>query len=252
MNDQTGSYRASEYEPQPGQPGQPGPAGWSRPPEQPVQPGYGEPVPGQWAPAPPQGSYGQVPQYSASQPYGGPQYGPPPQYGSYGPPQQFHYGPPPARPGGGTVITAGVIQIVQASLFVFIALGILLIADVVNSTGDEVDRQLGSDVSDTTDSVSRWVAIGGLLLLAGAVFMIVLAALAMRGRRWAAITSVVLQALSIVGTLVSLAQSDAGDSPGFGVVFLLASVAVVVFFLLPASSAYFADRSAARAVTAGR
>jgi hypothetical protein len=142
------------------------------------------------------------------------------------------------------VITAAVIQIVQASLFVLGALVILFVADVVNSAGDEFDQQLGSDVSGTTDSVSRWVAVGGLLLLAGAVFMIVLAALAIRGRRWAAITSVALQALAALASLAGLIQSDAGDSPGLGLVFLLASVAVVVLFLLPASTAYFAARTA--------
>ena len=145
------------------------------------------------------------------------------------------------------MITAAVIQIVQASLFVLVALAILFIADLVNTAGDEFDRQAGSDISGTTDAASRWVAVGGLLLLAGAVFMIVLAALAIRGRRWAAITSVVLQALSALGGLVGLTQSDAGDSPGFAVVFLLASIAVVVLFLLPASTAYFAAKRADRA-----
>lgn len=144
------------------------------------------------------------------------------------------------------MITAAVIQIVQASLFVLGALAILLVADVVNSAGDEFDRQSGSDISDTTDSLSRWVALGGLLLLAAAVFMIVLAALAIRGKRWAAITSVVLQGLTALAGLVGLIQSGTGDSPGIGLVFLLASIAVVVLFLLPASTAYFAARSAQR------
>lgn len=230
----------------------------------PGQPGYGEPVADPGAPVPQQGPYGQPAygqpaygqaqeygaphQYAPLQAYGGPQYGAPPSQSGlphqYGPPQQYGYGPPPTRPGGGTVITAAVIQIVQASLFVIVALVILFLADMVNTAGDEFDQQVGSDVSGTTDSVSRWVAIGGLLLLAGAVFMIVLAALAIRGRRWAAITSVVLQVLAALASLAGLRQSDAGDSPGFAVVFLLASVAVVVLFLLPASTAYLAARTA--------
>ena len=103
---------------------------------------------------------------------------------------------------------------------------------------------MGSDVSGTTDSISRWVAVAGLLLLAAAIFMIVLAALAIRGRRWAAITSVVLQALTVLAGVVGLTQSDSADSPGAGVVFVLASVAVVVLFLLPASTTYFAAKAA--------
>lgn len=232
MHDQTGSYGSPQLsgEPQYG------------------APQYGAPTPQQQYGAPPPQQYGAAPQqhYGApAQPYGAPpQYGyGGPQYNPYGAPQYHQPGP---RPGGGTVITAGIIQIVQASLFVLLALGILLVADVVNSAGDEFDRQSGADVSDTTDEVSMWVAVAGLLLLAAAIFMIVLAAVAMRGRRWAAITSVVLQALAVLASVVSLAQSDAGDSPGFSVVFLLASVTVVVLFLLPASTAYFADRSAAR------
>ena len=222
----------------------------------PGQPGYGEPITSQWAPEPygqPQGyaPYGAppyAPQQYGQQQYGEQQYGQQPyapqQYGQqqYG---QYGYGPPP-RPSGATVITAAVIQIVQSALFVLAALAILFLADMVNNAGDEFDTRVGSDVSGTTDSISRWVAVAGLLLLAAAVFMIVLSALAIRGRRWAAITSVVLQALTVVAGLVGLSQSDTGDSPGASVVFLLASVAVVVLFLLPASTTYFAARSAVR------
>jgi hypothetical protein len=217
MTEPTGKYYAPGYGPLPG------------------QPGYGEPIPGSEGP-----TYGGSHQYAPLQSYGGPQYGPP----QYGPPQSG-YGPPPARPGGGTVITAAVIQIAQASLYVLGALGILLLAGVVHSAGDEVDRRSGSDISGSTDSISRWVAVLGLLLLAGAVFMIVLAALAIRGRRWAAITSVVLQALAAVGGLVGLSLVGTGDSaPAIGLVFVLTSVAVAVLFLLPPSTAYFTARTA--------
>lgn len=234
MSEPTGSNNAPGYGSFPGQPGYGAPT----PPHAPLQP-YGQPQ-----------QNGQPQQSGQPQQYGGPQYGPPQPYGPppYGPPSaygpQYGYGMPVARPSGGTVITAAVIQIVQAALFVIAALGILFVADVVNSAGDEFDRQSGSDISGTTDSISRWVAVGGLLLLACAAFMIVLAALAIRGRRWAAITSVVLQGLAAVTSLIGLSQSDAGDSPGIGVVFVLASIAVVVLFLLPASTTYFAAKTA--------
>lgn len=245
MSEPTGNYYAPGQGPMPG------------------QPGYGEPIPSPWAPASPEGLYEPTAQQYVPPDYGAPAYGAP-QYGTaqygtaqYGAPQngaapygpqwqQFNYGPPVPRPSAGTVITAAVIQIVQASLFVLAALAILLVADVVNNAGDEFGRQSGNDISGTTDSLSRWVAVGGLLLLAAAVFMIVLAALAIRGKRWAAITSVLLQGLTVLGGLAGLARSGAADSPGASVIFLLASIAVVVLLLVPPSTAYFAARAAAR------
>lgn len=232
MSEPTGNYYAPGQGPMPG------------------QPGYGEPIPSPWASA---SQYEPTAQQYAPPAYGAPQYGAP-QYGAqqyggpaYGPQwQQFNYGPPTPRPSGATVITAAVIQIVQSSLFMLAALAILLVADVVNNAGDEFDRQSGSDISGTTDSLSRWVAVAGLLLLIAAVFMIVLAALAIRGKRWAAITSVVLQGLTALGGLAGLARSGGADSPGASVVFLLASIAVVVLFLIPPSTAYFAAKTATR------
>lgn len=210
MTEPTGRYYAPGYGPLPG------------------QPGYGEPIPGPGSPP-----YGGPPAYGGSPSFGGS-----PGYG---------YGPPPVRPSGGTVITAAIIQIAQASLYVLGALGMLLVAGVVNGAGDEIDRRSGSDISVSTDTIARLVAVIGLVLLAGAVFMIVLAALAIRGRRWAAITSVVVQALAAILGLVglSLARSSAG-TPAVGLVFVLVSVAVAVLFLLPPSTAYYTAKTAER------
>ena len=240
MSEPTGNYYAPGQGPMPG------------------QPGYGEPIPSPWA-APPPGPYDQTAQqYGPPPAYGGPQYdtgqygmaqygAPAPPYGQQWQPPPFSYGLPVPRPSGATVITAAVIQIVQASLFVLAALAILLVADVVNNNaGDEFDRQSGSDISGTTDTLSRWVAVVGLLLLVAAAFMIVLAALAIRGKRWAAITSVVLQGLTVLGGLAGLARSGSADSPGASIVFLLASIAVVVLFLIPPSNAYFTAKTAHR------
>ena len=238
MSEPTGNYYAPGQGPMPG------------------QPGYGEPIPSPWAPngqhdPTAQHAYGL--QYGAQPQYGQSQYGQPSQYGQsqYGQPSQYgqqwlNYGPPGPRPSGGTVITAAVIQIVQASLFVLAALAILLVADVVNNAGDEFDRQSGRDISGTTDTLSRWVAVAGVLLLLAAVFMIVLASLAIRGRRWAAITSVVLQGLTVLAGLVGLTQSGTTDTPGASVIFILASIAVVVLFLVPSSTAYFTAKTATR------
>ena len=224
MSEPTGNYYAPGQGPLPG------------------QPGYGEPIPSPWAP---NGHHEATAQY----PYGAPaQYGQQSLYGQqsqYGQ-QWLNYGPPGPRPSGATVITAAVVQIVQASLLALGGLAILLLADVVDNAGDEIDRRSGSDVSGTTDVLSRWVAVFGVVLLASAVFMIVLAALAIRGKRWAALTSVVLQGLIVVGGLIGLTRSGSADSPGASVVSVLASLAVVVLFLLPASTTYFAARSATR------
>ena len=182
----------------------------------PGQPAYLQPVHGQGHP---------------SQPYGQP---------AYGYPQAF--APPgfggPDRPSAATVITAGVIQIVQSSLFVFLGLAFIFVADLVNAAGDELDRSLQTDVSGGTDLVARWVAVLGVAILACAIFMIVLAALTMRGRRWAAITSIVLQGISAVLVLIGLASDN--SSPGFAIVFLLASIAVIALYLSTPSTRYFA------------
>lgn len=184
--------------------------------------------------------------------YWAPGYGPhpgQPGYGepipSYEPPQNYGYGPPVVVPSAGTVITAAVIQIIQASLFALGGAAILLLAGLVNSAGDEVGRRSGSDVSRTTDTLSHLVAIAGMLLILGAIVMIGLAALAIRGRRWAATTSIVLQVLAVVGGLSGLSRSETHDNAAAGVVFVCASIAVVVLFLLPASTEYFAARAAA-------
>ena len=172
--------------------------------------------------------------------YAGTGYGPGPGQPAYGYPQAF--APPgfggPDRPSAATVITAGVIQIVQSSLFVFLGLAFIFVADLVNAAGDELDRSLQTDVSGGTDLVARWVAVLGVAILACAIFMIVLAALTMRGRRWAAITSIVLQGISAVLVLIGLASDD--SSPGFAIVFLLASIAVIALYLSTPSTRYFA------------
>jgi hypothetical protein len=153
-------------------------------------------------------------------------------------PPPYGQRPPVRAPGRGTVLAGAVIQLVQAGLLVLAGLAVLLIADLLDRAGDDFDREVGG----IAGTLARWVAGAGLLLLAAAVGLAVLAGLALRGRRWAAVTSVALQAVAIAATVAGLVRSD--SSPGGPLVFLLASAAVVVLFLHPASTAWFGARRA--------
>jgi len=233
-----GNGREGEDVSQPNDPWQQGPP----PPygQQPYgqQPGYGEqPAYGQQQPYGQQQSYGE--DFAAGgyvpPPYGQPAHGWPgqvpyahagPGYGSYG-----------ERPSGATVITASVIQIVQSSLFILFGLLVVFAADLVNEGLAEMESRTGVQ-TDAGRSLTAAVIGIGLTIILIAVFMIVLAALAIRRQRWAAITSIVLQSIGAVIVLLGLAQDNGGT--GSGVLLLLASVAVIVLFAVPSSTRYFA------------
>jgi len=207
--------------------------------------------PGQGYPPP---AYGQQPAYVDQAGYGHQGYGYaapgyPPTYGDplYGGPGQGPqgyllpgYGFAPEQPGGATVITAGVIQIVQSALFVLAGLFVIFVAGAINGGFSQLESDTGLDA--TAGRAITGLAIGiGTAVVLFAVFMIVLAALAMRRQRWAAITSVVLQSVAAVLTLVGLAQDNRASSGN--VLFLLSSVAVIVLFVIPPSSRYLAAKS---------
>jgi len=207
-------------------------------------PGYGQQPP-----------YGQPPGYGEQQPYGQQQaYGEdfaaggyvPPAYGQPAPgwPGQMPYGyagpgygPYGERPSGATVITASVIQIVQSSLFILFGLLVVFVADLFNEGLARVESRTGVQ-TDAGRTVTAAVIGIGLTIILIAAFMIVLAALAIRRQRWAAITSIVLQSIGAVIVLLGLAQDTGGT--GGGVLFLLASAAVIVLFAVPSSTRYFA------------
>jgi hypothetical protein len=239
---------------QPGQPGQPGQQGPQGQPQY-TQPLYGGPESqhgGQQHGQPPQygqPQYGQ-PQYGppqyGDQPYGGPpQYGPgqygPGQYGpgQYGPGMQ-PYGTPPfgagARPSSGTLVTAGVIQIVQSAFWVII--GVIFIA--VASALTNLLRDAG--VTDTAGDAKSAAIAGGLVIIAVAAAMIVLAVLMMRRSNGCRIASIVLQILfAVFYLLATVSAINNQDSPAFPLVFVISCIAVVV--LLLTASAKAATRS---------
>jgi uncharacterized membrane protein YidH (DUF202 family) len=239
--------------------GQPGPYA------APAQQGqYGAPAEQQsWYGAPEQGqrSYGSAPDYPVY-----PGGGPPPGYGgptqaytqgqAYGAPADHYnqyaggyagfnpYQPYGAsyqpRPSGGTVITAAVIQIVQAALGVLAGLLVAFAGDFIRNNANELDDR-GLD-AESAQAVSSVIVAIGLVILLVSVFLIVLAALALQRHRWALVTSVVLQCIWLVLSLVGLASAN--DASGASVIGILASAAVVILFLLPQSAAYIASRQA--------
>jgi hypothetical protein len=206
-----------------------------------------------------QGSYGSAPEYPVY-----PGGGPPPGYGGstqsftqgygYGAEQGYAqypggyadfdpyqpYGAYQPRPSGGTVITAAVIQIVQAVLGVLAGLLVAFAGDLIGSNLNELGDR-GVDTS-SAQAVSTAIILVGVVILLVSVFLIVLAALALQRHRWALITSVVLQCIWLVLSLIGLASAD--QVGGASLIGILASAAVVVLFLLPASSQYVASRQA--------
>jgi hypothetical protein len=215
------------------------------------QHGYGQQA---GYPAPQQSGYGGAPEYPVypgGQPpgYGGPTqgytmpgYDPYSQYaggysgfapyGAYGAYQQ--------RPSGATVITAAVIQIVQGALGVLVGLLVTFAGDFINQNANELDDR-GIDTESAQAVSSAIIAVGiAVLLISG--FLIVLAALAMQRHRWALVTSVVLQAIWVVLSIIGIASAD--QVGGGTVLGILIAAAVVVLFLLPSSSQYIASRQA--------
>jgi hypothetical protein len=151
-------------------------------------------------------------------------------YPGYGAPGQWQQ-----RPSGATVITGAVIQIVQSAIALLIGLVIVFIGDAVDSGVDDVESRTGTDQAAAHTITGVVIAIGVLTIIL-AVFLIVLAALAIRRQRWAVITSVVLQGISVVLLLIGMAQDS--SSVGGNIIALLLGVSVIVLFLVPATNRY--------------
>jgi hypothetical protein len=241
-----------------GQPGQQG--GQGQP--QYTQPLYGDQPPGQPQGQPPYGGqpqgqpqYGQPPygqQYGG--PQGQPQYGEQPPYGQqyggpqgqpqYGGPQQYGqpYGaPPPFRgpaPSSGTLVTAGVIQIVQSAFWIIIAVVFVAGANAIINLLDD------AGVTDSSRDDLKTVAIVvGLVIFVVSATMIVLAALSMRRSNGCRIANIVLEIIfSVFWVLATVSSLNRGDSPVFPLLFLVSGIAVVALLFT----------ASAKAATAGR
>ena len=215
-----------------GQPGQQG--GQGQP--QYTQPLYGEQPQGQPQYGEPQGQpqYGGPPQ--GQQQYGGPQYGQQP-YGqqAYGP----GYGAPPfggptgPAPSSPTLITAGVIQIVQSAFWIIIGVVFVAVASAVSNILN--DAGLSDNSSDDLKTVA---VVVGLIILAVAGAMIVLAALMMRHSNGCRIASIVLEIIfAVMWVLITISTVNDGDNPLFPLLFLASCIAVVALLFTASAKA---------------
>src|SRR6266540_4483806 len=196
---------------QPGQQGQP----------QYTQPLYGQPE-GQQHRQPEYGQpqYGGPPQYG--QPYGQPPYGPPRYGGPYGP-----------RPSSGSLVTAGVIQIVQSAFWLII--GIVLVA--VASALSDILRDAGIS-ENSSDDVKTVAVVIGLVILLVAAAMIVLAALTMRRSNGCRIASIVLEIIfAVFWVLATISSLNNDENPVFPLLFLASCIAVVVLLFTGSAKA---------------
>jgi hypothetical protein len=210
-------------------------------------PGYGGPGYGTGEGAPPYGPPAYGPPGYGPPGYGAPGYGvqgypapagyPPAGYAppGYWPPQPywgFGFGGPP-RPSGATVITGAVVQIVQAAFALLIGLAFLAVGRPVDNSVAESD--VGLAPADEFDVTAASVTVG-LVIVSVAVFLIVLAALAIRRKRWAAITSIALQAVAIVLQFIAII-ADRGTS-GAEAIPLLLGATIMILLVVPASTRY--------------
>jgi hypothetical protein len=230
--------------------------------QSPGQPGYGQPQYGQ---QPPYGQpeYGQQPAYpqqpaSGESQYGQQPYGTPAPYGAqYGQqpayPQQPGYGPyggsaTPARPGH--VVTAAVLG------FVLGAFGVL--GTIVLFIGGAVVSGGGAAANDEIPGLGTiGGAIGGALIVIGLLFLAWTVvtiwgsvwALSGRSRVMLLVAGAIALALSLIGFLGSVGNSGTdGGGIVFQLIFVLASLAIVVLLSLKPAADFFAAHRARRRV----
>ncbi len=186
------------------------------------QPEYGQPQYGQ----PPYGQQHGQPQYGGPPPYGQQPYGQPP----YGPPR--YGGPGGPRPSSGSLVTAGVIQIVQSAFWLII--GIVFVA--VASALSDILRDAG--ITENTDNVKTVAVVIGLVILLVAAAMIVLAALTMRRSNGCRIASIVVEIIfAVFWVLATISSLNNDENPVFPLLFLASCIAVVVLLFTGSAKA---------------
>lgn len=210
-------------------PGYPGPASGFAPPG-PIGPAGAD----QYQPGYPAAGYGTG--YAPGYPSGYPEvlppvgYAPPPGYWP-GQPYWGFGGPP--RPSGATVIAGAVVQFLQATFGLLVGLAFLFVGQPVDS--GSATAADGLEPVDEFQVTGASVAVGVVFVCVAAI-LVALAVMALRRTRWAAITSIVLQAAGLVLVLVGIAVE--GGTSGAEVLPLLSGAAVMILFALPASTRY--------------
>jgi hypothetical protein len=221
--------------------GQPqGQPGYGQP-QYPQQPQHGQPEYGQ--PEYGQPEYGQQPQYGQQPAYGqqpvpyGAQYGQQNVYGQYG-------SAAPARPGH--VVTAAVLGFILGAFGVLVSI-VLFIggAFVTGGAGNDEIPGLGA----VGGAIGGALIVMGLLTLAWTVVMIwgSVWALSGRSRVMLLVGGSIALALTLISFLSSLGNSGSnGGGIFFGLLFVLASAAIVVLLCLKPAADFFAAHRARR------
>jgi len=236
------------------------------------QPGQGQPPYGQEPP------YGQQPQYGQPE-YGHPEYGQPPQYGqqpAYGESQygqqpsygQQQYGTPapygaqygqqnpygqyagaaPARPG--SVVTAAVLGFVIGA-FGVLASVVLFIGGAFVTGGGAAGNDQIPGLGAVGGAIGGALIVIGLITLAWTVAMIWGSVWALSGR--SRVMLLVAGSIALAATLLSFLGSlgNSGSNGGgifFGLLFVVASAAIVVLLCLKPAADFFAAHRAGRRV----
>jgi hypothetical protein len=184
--------------------------------------GFGTPAYSQHGPLPPQAGY---PEYGA--------------YGSPHPQQAFHPpGTAPRRPG---TVLAGCILAWVGSVF-GVLVGLLLLSVSEDSPlFDEVD--LGMSRADAVDAMH----LAGGFLAGWCLVVAVMAVLAFRGVKWAAIALVVMAGLMVVLSLLSMVGSG-GIQSLVGLLWSVGSAALI--YLNRPAKAWFEAKAAAKRMPA--
>jgi hypothetical protein len=222
------------------------------------QPEYGQPEYGQ-QPQYGQPEYGQQPQHGQQPAYGEGQYGQQPAYGQqYGTPapygaqygQQNAYGQysgaAPARPGA--VVTAAVLGFVVGA-FGVLASVVLFIGGAVVTGGGAAGNDQIPGLGAVGGAIGGALIVIGLITLAWTVTMIWGSVWALSGR--SRVMLLVAGSIALAVTLISFLGSlgNSGSNGGgivFGLLFVVASAAIVVLLCLKPATEFFAAHRAGR------
>ncbi|TYP85969.1 proline-rich domain-containing protein [Blastococcus xanthinilyticus] len=231
--------RSESYPRGPGGDPQQGPPQYGQPQQHAQQ--YGQPQQGH----PGYGEAAYPQQFTTPVDYGqqyGQQYGQPAGYGQqYG---QYGSSAAPAKPAG--VITAAVLGFVFAAIGALLGLVGIVAGAAASGAGAELDEEIPG-FGSVAGAVGGLLLVLGLLALAWTVVMVwgSVWALTGRSRVLLLVGGSIAVALTAIGFLSSLAEGTTGDVVG-NLVFLLASVAIVVLLAMRPAAEFFAAHRARR------
>jgi hypothetical protein len=164
-----------------------------------------------------------------------------PEYGGYGSPQQPFY-PPADRSTRPVTVLIGCIMAWVGS-----AVGLLMGALFLSITEDSAlfdDVDLDMNRADTVDVLN----LAGAFLVGWCLIVVVMAFLAFRGAKWAAITLLAMAGIMVALTLVSMVTGGGGQ----GIVGLIwAGVSAALIYLNRPAREWFAAKAEAKRLRTG-